>query len=198
MGSGKTRDSEVTLEVALVAEGVDSDAPDGVDAAEAVGCPEIGFIEALGAEVAGESKEIGVAVAEGDEMGAGGGDESNADAEAPGMRIDIEGSEFAVVGKVGLTRAGGGGEAVDDVAGGGDDGVRVEGIGVGEVVFVGAVLRAELVEIVVREKATVAALPGADVDASNGEGVGRLGGTEEHEASIAWRQPSALSFQLSA
>jgi hypothetical protein len=90
-----------------------------------------------------------------------------------------------VVGKVGLVRGSGGGEAVDDVAGGGDDGVGVEGIGVGEIVFFGAVLGAELVEIVVGEKAAVAALPGADVDASDGESVGRLGGTEKHGASMA-------------
>jgi hypothetical protein len=72
--------------------------------------------------------------------------------------------------------------------------VRVEGIGVGEIVFFGAVLGAELVEIVVGEKAAVAALPGADVDACDGECVGRLGGAEEHEGSIAWRQLSALSL----
>ena len=113
-------------------------------------------------------------------MGAGGRDQSDADAEAPGMGVDIEGGELAVVGQVGLVRGTGGGEAVDDVAGDGDDGVGAERIGVGEIVFFGAVLGAELVEIVVGEKAAVAALPGADVDASDSECVGRLGGAEEH------------------
>jgi hypothetical protein len=58
--------------------------------------------------------------------------------------------------------------------------VGAEWIGVGEVVFFGAILGAELVEIVVGEKAAVAVLPGADVNASDGESVGRLGGAEEH------------------
>jgi hypothetical protein len=96
------------------------------------------------------------------------------------MGIDIEGGELAVVGQVGLVRGTGGGEAVDDVAGGGDDGVGAEWTGVGEIVFFGAVLGAELVEIVVWEKAAIALLPGADVDASDGESVGRLGRTEKH------------------
>jgi hypothetical protein len=140
----------------------------------------ISFVEALGAEVVDESEEVGVAVAERDEVGAGGRDESDANAEAPGMGIDIEGGELTVVGEVGLVRGAGGGEAVDDVAGGGDDGVGAEWIGVGEIVFFGAILGAELVEIVVGEKAAVAVLPGADVNASDGESVGRLGGAEEH------------------
>jgi len=121
----------------------------------------------------------------GPEVGAGGGDESDADTEAPGMRIDIESSELAVVGQVGFVRGTGGGEAVDDVAGDGDDGVGMKRIGVGEIVFFGAVFGAKLVEIVVREKAAVAVLPGADVDASDGESVGRLGWAEEHGASMA-------------
>ena len=134
-----------------------------------------------------------MAEAEGDEVGAGGRDESHTDAEAPGMGIDIEGGELAVVGKVGLVRGSGGGEAVDDVAGDGDDGVRMERIGVGEIVFAGAIFRAELVEIVVGEKAAVAALPGADVDARDGESVGWLGGSKEHFKSMAWRQWLVIS-----
>jgi hypothetical protein len=101
------------------------------------------------------------------------------------VRIDIESSELAVVGKVGLVRGGSGGETVDDVAGDGDDGVGLERIGVGEIVFIGAVLGAEIVEITGGEDSAVAVLPGADVDASDGESVGRLGGAEKHGASIA-------------
>jgi len=176
-----------SLEGALVAEDVDRGVPDDVNAAEAVGGPLVGLIEALGAEVVGESEEVGVLEAKRHEVGAGGGDESDADTEAPGVRIDIESSELAVVGKVGFVRGTGGGEAVNDVAGGGDDGVGVERIGVGEIVFFGAVFGAKLVEIVVGEKTAVAVLPGADVDASDGESVGRLGWAEEHGASIAWQ-----------
>ena len=113
-------------------------------------------------------------------MGAGCGDESDADAEAPGIGIDIEGGELAVVGKVGLVR----GRVVakpwrmlpDD----GDDGVGLEGIRVGEIVFFSAVLGAELIEIAGGEKSAIAVLPGADVDARDGESVGGLGGAEEH------------------
>lgn len=100
------------------------------------------------------------------------------------MGIDIEGSELAVAGKVGLVRGSGGGEAMHDVAGDGDDSVRVGGVGVSEIVFFGAVFGVELVEIVVRENAAVAALPGADVDARDGECVGRLGGAEKHFKSM--------------
>jgi hypothetical protein len=100
------------------------------------------------------------------------------------MGIDIEGGELAVFGKVGLVRGSGGGEAVDDVAGDGDDGVGVEGIGVGEIVFVGAVLGAEIVEIAGGKDSGVAVLPGADVYASDGESVGGLSRAEEHGASI--------------
>lgn len=176
---------EQALEGALVAEDVDGGVPDDVDASEAVGGPLIDLIEALGAEVVDESEEIGVAESKRHKVGAGGGDECDADAESPGMGIDIEGSELAVVGQVGLVRGSGGGEAVDDVAGDGDDGVRVERIGVGEIVFGGAILGKELIEIVVGEKAAIAALPGADVDASDGECVGGLSGAEEHGASMA-------------
>jgi hypothetical protein len=63
------------------------------------------------------------------------------------MGIDIEGGELAVVGKVGFLRGTRRGEAVDDVAGDSDDGVGVGGIGVRKIVFVGAVLGAELIEI---------------------------------------------------
>ena len=139
-------------------------------------------------------------------MGACGGDERDADAAAPGIGIDIEGRELAVLGKVGLVRGSGGGEAenfvvgvavaggvgeaagfgwADDVGVSGDDGVRVGRAGVGEVVFFGAVLRAELIEIAGGEDSAVAVLPGADVDARNGERVGRLSGAEEHGVSIA-------------
>jgi hypothetical protein len=143
------------------------------------------LIEALCAEVFDEGEEVGVLEAKRHEVGAGGGYESDADTEAPGMGIDIECGQLAVVGQVGFVRGTGGGEAVDDVAGGGDDGVGVEGIGVGKIVFLGAVFGAELVEIVVGEKAAVAVLPCADVDASDGESVGRLGWAEEHGASMA-------------
>ena len=101
------------------------------------------------------------------------------------MWIDIEGGELAVTGKVGLVRGRCGGEAVDDVAGDGDDGVGLEGIGVGEIVFVGAVFRAECIEIAGGKDSGVALLPGADVDARDGESVGRLGGAEKHGASMA-------------
>ena len=101
------------------------------------------------------------------------------------MGIDIEGCELAVIGKVGLLRGSCGGEAVEDVAGGGDDGVGACRVGVGEVVLVGAVLGAELIEITGGEDSGVALLPGADVDARDGESVRGLGGTEKHGASIA-------------
>ena len=65
----------------------------------------------LGAEVVDESEEVGVAQRERDEMGAGGGDERDADSAAPGIGIDIEGCELAVMGKVGLLRGACGGEA---------------------------------------------------------------------------------------
>ena len=48
------------LEGALVAEDVDGGVPYDVDAAEAVGGPLIGFVEALGAEVVDKSEEVGV------------------------------------------------------------------------------------------------------------------------------------------
>jgi len=147
------------------------------------------LIEALGAEVVDESEEVGLAKAKRHEVGAGGRDESDADAEAPGIGIDIESGELAVVGEIGLVRGTRGGEAVDDVAGGGDDRVGLERIGVGEIVFFGAVFGAELVEIVVGEKAAVALLPGADVDARDGESVGRLGGAEEHFLRV-WHEGS--------
>jgi len=101
------------------------------------------------------------------------------------MGIDIEGGELAVAGKVGFVRGSSGGEAVDDVAGGGDDGVGLEGIGVREIVFVGAVFGAEIVEIAGGEDSGVALLPGADVNARDGESVRGLGGAEKHGASIA-------------
>ena len=90
------------LKVALEAEDVDGGSPDGVGALESVGCPLVGFVEVLGAEVVDEGEEVGVAQRERDEMGAGGGDERDADAAAPGIGIDIEGCELAVMGKVGL------------------------------------------------------------------------------------------------
>ena len=124
-------------------------------------------------------------------MGAGCGDESDADAAAPGIGIDIEGGELAVVGKVGLVRGGGGGEAEDlvaEIAVGGDDGVWAGRIGVGEIVFLGAVLGAELIEIAGGEESGIAVLPGADVDARDGESVGGLSGAEEHFKSMAERQ----------
>lgn len=110
------------------------------------------MIEALGAKVADEGKEVCLAAAEGDEVSAGGGDQSAADAEAPAIGIDIESGELAVMGKVGLARGGGSGEPHDDVAAvavDGDDGVRVEGIEIREIVFGGAVFGAELVKVVV-------------------------------------------------
>lgn len=103
------------------------------------------------------------------------------------MGIDIEGGELAVVGKVVLVRGGGSGKAVDDVAGDGDDGVGLGGVGVGEVVFLGAVFGTKVVEIAGREDSGIALLPGADVDARDGESVRRLGGAEKHGASIARR-----------
>jgi hypothetical protein len=175
----------VALKVALEAEDVDGGSPDGVGAGESVGGPLVGFVKALGAEVVDESEEVGVAQRERDEMSAGGRDERDADAEAPRMGIDIEGSELAVVGKVGLVGGSCSGEAVDDVTGEGDDGVGLEGIGVGEIVFFGAVLGAELIEIACGEDSCVAVLPGADVDARDGERVRRLSWTEEHFKSIA-------------
>jgi hypothetical protein len=172
------------LEGALEAKDVDGDSPNGVGALEAVGGPLIGFVEALGAEVVDQSEEVGLPESKRDEVGAGGRDQSDADAESPGVGIDIEGGELAVVGKVGLVRRAGGGEAVEDVAGGGDDGVGLEGVGVGEIVLVGAVLGAEIVEIAGGKDSGVAVLPGADVDARDGESIGGLSGTEEHGASI--------------
>ena len=100
------------------------------------------------------------------------------------MGIDIECGELAVVGKVGLVRWAGGGEAVKDVASGGDDGVGLGRVGVREIVFFGAVLWAEIVEIAGGEDSAVAVLPGADVDARDGESVRRLSGAEKHGASI--------------
>lgn len=173
------------LQLALEAEDVDGGAPDGVGAPESIWGPLIGLVEALGAEVIDEREEVGVLEAERYEMGASGGDESDADAESPGMRVDIEGCELAVVGQVGLVRGRCGGEAVDDVAGAGDDGVRLGRIGVGEIVFIGAVFGAESVEIAGGEDSGIALLPGADVDACDGESVGRLGRAEKHGASIA-------------
>jgi hypothetical protein len=172
----------------LEAEDVDGGAPDGVGATESVGGPLVGFVEVLGAEVVDECEEVGVPQAEGDEMGTGGGDERDADAAAPGIGINIQGGELAVVGKVRLLRGTRGGEAEDlvaEIAVGGDDGVGVGRIGVGEIVFLGAVLRAQLIEIAGGEKSGIAVLPGADVNARDGECVGGLSGTEEHEASIA-------------
>jgi len=199
----------------------------------------------LGAEVVDEGEEVGVAERERDEMGACGGDERDADAAAPGIGIDIEGGELAVMGKVGLLRGTCGGEAenfvvgvggdVAEATGGlacgvaavaddvveaieickcavgpdvkiaagtavefgvrvsrglveGDDGVGVGRIGVGEIVFLGAVLGAELIEIAGGEDSGVAVLPGANVDARDGERVGRLGGTEEHGKSMAEKE----------
>jgi hypothetical protein len=183
------------LKVALEAEDVDGGAPHSVGAGEAVGGPLVGFIEVLGAEVVDKCEEVSVLQAKRDEVGAGGRDERDADAAAPGIRINIEGGELAVVGKVGLLGGTRGGEAEDLVAGiavGGDDGVRVRIVGVREVVFLGAVLGAELIEIAGGEKSGIAMLPGADVNARDGESVGRLSGTEEHEASIA-REWSVIS-----
>ena len=177
--------NQPALQVALEAEDVDSDAPHGVGALEAVGGPLVCLVEALGAQVVDEREEIGLTDSERRKVGACCRDQGDADAEAPGVWIDIEGGELAVVGKVGFMRRCGGGEAVDDVAGGGDDGVGLEGIGVGEIVFVGAVLGAEIVEIAGGEDSAVAVLPGADVDARDGESVGGLGGAEKHGASIA-------------
>lgn len=190
------RRREPLLEGALEAEDVDGGAPDGVGTLESVGGPLVGFVEALGAEVIDKSEEVGLAEAERDHVGASGRDQSDADTESPGVGIDIEGGELAVVGKVGLLRGACGGEAVDDVAGDSDDGVGVERIGVGEIVFVGAVFRAELIEVAGGEDSGVAVLPGADVDARDGESVSRLGGTEKHGASIA--RETAFSPQLLA
>src|SRR5580704_7872132 len=89
------------LKRALEAEDMDGGSPDGVGAGEAVD----------------EGEEVGVAQRERDEMGAGGGDERDANAAAPGIGIDIEGCELAVMGKVGLVRGGCGGEAENFVAG---------------------------------------------------------------------------------
>lgn len=211
-----------SLKVALEAEDVDGGSPDGVGALKAVGGPLVGFVEVLGAEVVDEGEEVGVAQRERDEMGAGGGDERDSDAAAPGIGIDIEGCELAVMGKVGLLRGARGGEAenfffgvagdvaeatvglacgvaavagddgeaagfgwADDVGVSSDDGVGVGRIGVGEIVFLGAVLGAELIEIAGGEDSGVAVLPGANVDARDGERVGGLSGAEEHGASIA-------------
>src|ERR1700728_4939896 len=128
-------------------------------------------------------------------MGAGGGDERDSDAADPGIGIDVEGCELAVMGKVGLLRGARGGEAenffvgvagdvaeaagfgwADDVGVSGDDGVGVGRVGVGEIVFLGAVFGAELIEIAGGEDSGVTVLPGADVDARDGECVGWLGG----------------------
>ena len=230
------------LKVALEAEDVDGGSPDGVGSGEAVGGPLVGFVEVLCAEVVDEREEVGVAQRERDEMGACGGDECDADAAAPGIGIDIEGCELAVMGEVGLLRGARGGEAedffargsddvveaaggevggvrelvcrlgggvggvagdvgkiagfdwaagfgwVDDVGVGGDDGVGMGRVGVGEIVFRGAVLGAQLIEIAGGEDSGVAVLPGADVDAGDGERVGGLSGAEEHGVSIAERQ----------
>lgn len=182
------------LEGALEAEDVDGRAPDGVGALKAVGGPLVGFVEALGAKVVDQGEEVGLAQAKRHEVGAGGGDQSDADAEAPGVGIDVEGGELAVVGEVGLLRGTRGGEAVDDVAGDCDDGVGLEGIGVGKIVFVGAVLGAEIVEIAGGKDSSVAVLPCADVYASDGESVGGLGRAEEHSMSIAEEQLPAASI----
>jgi hypothetical protein len=176
------------LEVALEAEDVDGGAPHSVGAGEAIGGPLVGFVEVLGAEVVDKCEEVGMTQSKRNEMGAGCGDERHADAAAPGIGIDIESGELAVIEQVGLVRGSGGGEAEDvvgEIGVGGDDGVGVGRIGVGEVVFFGAVLGAELIEIAGGEKSGVAVLPGADVDARDGESVGGLSGTKEHEASIA-------------
>jgi hypothetical protein len=84
-----------------------------------------------------------------------------------------------------------------DVVGvGSDDGVGMGRVGVGEIVFLGAVLGAELIEIAGGEDSGVAVLPGADVDARDGERVGWLSGAEEHGVSIAWeRQFTVRSSQ---
>jgi hypothetical protein len=71
------------LEGALEAEDVDGDAPDGVGALKAVGGPLISFVEALGAKVVDQSEEVGLTKPKRHEMGAGGRDQSDADAEAP-------------------------------------------------------------------------------------------------------------------
>jgi hypothetical protein len=111
------------------------------------------------------------------------------------------------MGKVGLVRGGCGGEAEDffagvvgdvaeaagfgwtaDVGVSGDDGVGMGRVGVGEIVFLGAVLGAKLIEITGGEDSGVALLPGADVDARDGECVGGLSGAEEHAVSIAEKQ----------
>ncbi len=109
------------LKRALEAEDVDGGSPEGVGAGEAVGGPLVGFVEVLCAEVVDEGEEVGVAQRERDEMGAGGGDERDADAAAPGIGIDIEGGELAVMGKVGLMRGRCGGEAEDFFGGEGGD-----------------------------------------------------------------------------
>jgi len=48
-----------------------------------------------------------------------------------------------------------------------------------------AVLRAKLIEVVVRQERTVALLPRADMDARDGKSIARLGGAKLHEPSIA-------------
>ena len=104
---------------------MDGDSPDGFGALKSVGGPLISLVEALGAEVVDRCEEVCVLVAERSHVGTGGGDQCDAEAEAPRIGIDIEGGELAVVGKIGLLRGARGGEAPDDVAIGGDDGVGV-------------------------------------------------------------------------
>lgn len=92
-------------------------------------------------------------------MSAGSSDESNTDAAAPLRGIDIERTEFAVIGHVRVARGRSGGESVDVSILFRDDGSWLLRIPRGEVIVRGAVFGAELVEVFFGKECAVRGLP---------------------------------------
>lgn len=58
-------------------------------------------------------------------------------------------------------------------------------VGVREIVALGAIFGLKLIEIVVGQQGTIGLLPGANMNARNGEGVGGFSRAKLHEQSIA-------------
>ena len=110
--------------------------------------------------------------------------QATADAEVPGVGIDIEAEQLAPV-RESTSRAGsGGGETADDAVFHGHQGRRRVGVGRAEGVAGHAVLGPQPVEIVVGEESPVGRLPGPDVDSGHGGGVGWCGGADDQHRII--------------
>jgi len=164
----------------LVAALVDLDSPDFDLPALSVGFPSVFAVEVFGAAVSFQNPEDRVAKFLSDEMGAGCGDQREAEALVPVVGVDIERGEFSVAEKIRITRRHSGSESVDRRSRQGDNRVRLERVDVSKVISLCAIFGAKLREVVVRHEATVCGLPGADVQTRDRESIGGLGGAKEH------------------